>query len=82
MVWILPAQMKMRMLLQELWLQPIDWDTPLNKETRDPFLQFIIELENVASVTIPRWTGYLKGTSLDLIGFSDAAGSVMQRSLT
>ena len=62
-----------KLLLQDLWCQKIDWDTPLETETRAEWLHFRETLCNLPKIQVPRYLGVAEGDQWILHGFSDAS---------
>jgi hypothetical protein len=73
--WVLPVSMKMRVILQDLWIKPYEWDTPLEDIECGKFKDYINEVKYLTDINIPRWKGTNQCSKLDLVGFSDASGS-------
>jgi hypothetical protein len=71
--WALPVVMLLRMLIQELWLEQLEWDEPISKNQRSKFDKCLNSYPLLQNIAIPRWTGSIKGSSIELIGFSDAS---------
>jgi hypothetical protein len=71
--WILPVVMKFRMLVQELWLQGLDWDDHIEGKTRKKIDKCIENIHELRSISIPRWTENSYNSAIELIGFSDAS---------
>jgi hypothetical protein len=65
--------MKFRMLVQELWLQGLDWDDQIDGKTRKKIDKCIENIHELRSISIPRWTGNSYNSAIELIGFSDAS---------
>lgn len=63
-----------KIFMQKLWLEKLDWDTPLNKPLRDEWLKFVNNLITLNKLRIYRHL-FLAKTIVDcqLHGFSDAS---------
>ena len=73
--WFSPSTIKVKILLQKLWEQKIDWDDLVPTHIRDAWLKWRSELHLLSKKHIPRCY-YSKKTSqtvLELHGFSDAS---------
>lgn len=66
--------MTVRILLQDLWLQELGWDSILNESTSKSFKRFFTQTPILKQIRIPRWSGNIAGSTIELIGFSDASG--------
>lgn len=73
--WFSPAIIKMKILLQQLWEQRIDWDDVVPEQIRDSWMQWRTELDLLSTKHIPRC--YYSKTShisvIELHGFCDAS---------
>lgn len=49
-----PIIIKAKILMQELWLQKIEWDTQLPQALRDKWNNFIAELPDINNILVPR----------------------------
>lgn len=65
---LLPVIMLMRILLQ------VDWDEQVDDSIKKDFQKCISSLGLLRQVSIPRWTGMVKGAKYELIGFCDGSG--------
>lgn len=66
------------MILQELWLLKTDWDEPLTPDISQRWKTFRLELQEVPRLSIPRWLGVTRSTTLvEIHGFSDASNVAM-----
>uniref|UniRef100_A0ABD2WYZ5 Integrase catalytic domain-containing protein n=1 Tax=Trichogramma kaykai TaxID=54128 RepID=A0ABD2WYZ5_9HYME len=71
--WIAPVLISMKIFMQSLWLLTKEWDTPLPASEVERWRAFERDLQVLATIVIPRWTGILSGTYLELHGFADAS---------
>lgn len=71
--WIAPAIIKMKILLQSLWLTGLSWDDPLPPSIATEWNQFRIQLPFIEKVHINRWIHTTKNTNFQLQGFCDAS---------
>ena len=73
--WFSPSTITVKILLQRLWEQRIDWDDPVPTHIRDAWFQWRSELHLLSERHIPRCY-FDKAThlsSIELHGFSDAS---------
>jgi hypothetical protein len=80
--WISPVIVRAKFLLQDLWLEKSDWDSPLSTPLLQCWLQLVASLEPLPVIRIPRWTHL----SLDIPGaelhaFCDASTRAYAASL-
>ncbi|RYE12986.1 MAG: hypothetical protein EOP45_21950 [Sphingobacteriaceae bacterium] len=71
--WCAPISISAKSLLQTLWRENVDWDTPVDQKFVTKWQKIKSELHLVASVQIPRWVNYTPGDIMELHGFCDAA---------
>ncbi|CAB0031154.1 unnamed protein product [Trichogramma brassicae] len=71
--WISPVLITLKIFMQSLWLLTKEWDTPLPDAEIEKWRAFEVDLQELPSVTIPRWNGYMPGTHIELHGFADAS---------
>ena len=73
--WFAPATVRMKILLQRLWEQNIDWDDPVPAGIGELWARWMKELPTLASKSIPRchFPREAKVTSMQVHGFSDAS---------
>ncbi|XP_071579667.1 uncharacterized protein [Temnothorax nylanderi] len=69
-----PVTIRAKMLLQELWLEKIDWDEPLTPLLRHRWTQF---RKDLSRITVPRWLGLAPSAHIEIHGFSDASQLAM-----
>lgn len=65
-----PTIIKLKLFLQELWEKDMDWDDPLSNDDRETWIELTKDLNELATVQIPRFIGNEKS---QLIGFCDAS---------
>ncbi|XP_014209356.1 uncharacterized protein LOC106640009 [Copidosoma floridanum] len=71
--WLAPIIIVAKLILQELWLHQLDWDTSLNDDLSQHWLTFNQHLRGVEDLSIPRWPGILLNQIWHLHGFYDAS---------
>lgn len=70
---ILPVVMLFRILIQALWYQNAGWDDEIDPSTRLKFHNIVSSLHLINQIRIPRWTGSVQASQIELVGFSDAS---------
>lgn len=59
--------------MQELWAIRLDWDNELPDNLKSRWNKFAQQIENVKTISIPRWFGTSASDfAIELHGFSDA----------
>lgn len=72
--WAAPVIISAKLLMQDLWLQKIDWDDPIPNSLLSKWENYYRDLPKLATARIPRWTGVLRNRSaIELHGFLDAS---------
>ena len=71
--WISPITVTAKILMQDLWIQKCDWDTPLPTDLRERWYAYCKSLSDLPSLAIDRWLGASIGRSYQIHGFSDAS---------
>lgn len=61
------------MLLQQLWLHKLSWDQPVPPKLLKSWLKLRGELNQLDTITVPRWIHTSKATTCELHGFCDAS---------
>jgi len=73
-VWAAPVVVVAKILIQELWLAKLEWDSPLPPELHDRWTAYSDTLSNLEIIRIPRWTGRSRNNvGLEIHGFADAS---------
>ena len=52
--WLGPIVIKIKIMLQKLWVQGLGWDDTLSTENRDECIEMIADLKHLAKLTLPR----------------------------
>ena len=75
--WFCPSIILIKILLQQLWEQKIDWDDVVPSSIKDVWLQWRSELKLLGTVCIPRYYFPKQGkvSAVELHGFCDASES-------
>lgn len=72
--WLAPCTVKAKILMQKLWLLPIDWDDKVPIDIETNWLKFRDQLNTCSEIQIPRWIGYSsKNETISIHGFADAS---------
>lgn len=72
--WMLPVIMLLRMMIQGLWMQKLDWDDKIEETIVKKFQKIIDQLHRLREIRIPRWFGSSANAEMEIVGFSDASG--------
>lgn len=73
--WLAPVIVKVKILLQELWKEELEWDDILSGSILKEWLKLRQDLTNLETIKIPRWVGYHYGIKAQIHGFCDASES-------
>ncbi|XP_061387580.1 uncharacterized protein LOC133322632 [Musca vetustissima] len=68
-----PIVIRCKILLQELWVQNIGWDDPLNDHLKALWLQIKEDLSYIHQVEVPRYVLTLSNRHGEIHGFADAS---------
>ncbi|XP_024869854.1 uncharacterized protein LOC112453358 [Temnothorax curvispinosus] len=72
--WASPIVISAKILMQELWLQKLEWDTPIPEDLLTRWTDYSTDLCKINDVRIPRWTGMHRNMiGVELHGFADAS---------
>ncbi|XP_071050711.1 uncharacterized protein [Onthophagus taurus] len=72
--WLSPLITSAKILMQELWIQHLDWDDILPIELKIRWNNLRKEFSKINTIRIPRWIGTSsRATSIELHGFADAS---------
>ncbi|CAB0018567.1 unnamed protein product, partial [Nesidiocoris tenuis] len=71
--WVSPVVFWAKSFLQELWLQGMDWDTPLPADLRSRWAAYAGQLPKLEEVAIPRLCVPARCTSVQFVGMCDAS---------
>ncbi len=75
---ISPVVIKAKILLQQLWLEKLDWDDQLCPDTVNQWTKFREDISKLTELRIPRWINLQANSySVQLHGFSDASQLAM-----
>ena len=68
--YLTPTTVKMRLFLQNLWIQEKGWEYQLENEDIETWQKVIAEIKELSTISVPRYIG---GENPQLICFSDAS---------
>ena len=68
--YLTPATIKMRLFLQNLWIQEKGWDDQLKNEGIEKWQKIIAEMKELSTISVPRHIG---GENPQLLCFCDAS---------
>lgn len=68
-----PVIIVAKMYIQRLWLEQLDWDTPVPTTILNEWLTYRHDLRKLEAIRIPRWVGLRPGVLAHLHGFCDAS---------
>ncbi|CAL1671717.1 unnamed protein product [Lasius platythorax] len=72
--WAAPVVISAKLLMQDLWLQKLDWDEPVPSTVLSRWENYYQGLPKLITLRIPRWTGRMSNHSTaEIHGFSDAS---------
>ncbi|XP_061400735.1 uncharacterized protein LOC133336443 isoform X2 [Musca vetustissima] len=71
--WLTPVTITAKLFIQQLWIQQLDWDIPLNGKLSDDWKKFAYSLHVIKNVKIPRWFQIAPVSGVELHGFADAS---------
>ena len=70
--WISPVLIQFSVFFQDLWIDGLDWDTPLSVEFSQTWETLKRQLDGLEEVKMPRWVGSSSEITWSLHGFADA----------
>ncbi|XP_075157847.1 uncharacterized protein LOC142231112 [Haematobia irritans] len=73
--WIAPIVIRSKILMQQLWLEGLDWDDVLSSDSLAKWKNLVSDLNHIDSVSIPRWLQYCPSDTIEIHGFCDASQS-------
>lgn len=75
---IAPVLIQAKIILQEIWLAKLDWDETLPLILQDRWFNFRTRLQELESLSKPRWLGLLSSDErVEIHGFVDASNLAM-----
>ncbi|XP_059222665.1 uncharacterized protein LOC131996772 [Stomoxys calcitrans] len=73
--WLAPIVVVAKLVMQQVWLDKIDWDDALKSITLINWQNFVKNSGAIESVKIPRWIRFTPGSKVEVHGFCDASES-------
>ncbi|XP_025263150.1 uncharacterized protein LOC112637495 [Camponotus floridanus] len=72
-----PVIIKAKIIIQELWSVKLAWDDPLPSPMSNRWTVFVEQLQEMPSLSFPRWLDYKSDHHIELYGFCDASQQTM-----
>ncbi|XP_059224869.1 uncharacterized protein LOC131997670 [Stomoxys calcitrans] len=73
--WLAPIVVVAKLVMQQVWLDKIDWDDALKPITLINWQNFVKHTKAIESVKVPRWIHFTPGSQVEVHGFCDASES-------
>lgn len=71
--WISPIIISAKSLLQTLWREKVDWDSPVDERFVNKWQKIKSEFNLISTLQIPRWVNFKPNDIVELHGFCDAS---------
>lgn len=71
--WLAPIIVVAKLIMQQVWLDKINWDDPLKSVALISWQTFVKNSLSIESVKIPRWVQFTTSCYIELHGFCDAS---------
>ncbi|XP_065356169.1 uncharacterized protein LOC135950561 [Calliphora vicina] len=71
--WLAPIVIRAKMLMQQLWLEHLEWDEDVSSESLQKWNSLVRDLSHIETISIPRWLQYTPSDEIQIHGFSDAS---------
>ncbi|XP_075162851.1 uncharacterized protein LOC142235484 [Haematobia irritans] len=71
--WITPVIIQAKILMQQLWLEGLQWDEEVGSDTLEKWNSIIAHLPLIEDISIPRWIQYMPSDTIQIHGFSDSS---------
>ncbi|XP_014216260.1 uncharacterized protein LOC106645024 [Copidosoma floridanum] len=71
--WLAPMIVVAKIIMQDLWIDKVDWDAPTTQSLQARWLQFRANLSDVPRIRILRWINIKENDDWQLHGFADAS---------
>ncbi|XP_059221144.1 uncharacterized protein LOC131995885 [Stomoxys calcitrans] len=71
--WITPVIIRAKILMQQLWLEGLDWDSPISEESHLTWEGLMKDFSHIIDLRIPRWIRYMPSDRVQIHGFADAS---------
>ncbi|XP_059217646.1 uncharacterized protein LOC131994782 [Stomoxys calcitrans] len=73
--WVAPIVIRSKVLMQQFWLEGVNWDETLSTESQNKWDALVSDLSHIDSISIPRWLQYNPTDMVEIHGFCDASQS-------
>ncbi|XP_058978855.1 uncharacterized protein LOC131802550 [Musca domestica] len=73
--WLAPVVVVAKLIMQQIWLDKIDWDDQLKPITQMNWNNFVKNSKDIEYLRVPRWIQYTLDGSVEIHGFCDASES-------
>ncbi|XP_075150765.1 uncharacterized protein LOC142224874 [Haematobia irritans] len=73
--WLAPVVIVAKLVMQQIWLDKVDWDDTLKPVTLMNWKNFVKHSAAVELVKIPRWINFTPQSNVEIHGFCDASES-------
>lgn len=70
---IAPIVITAKIFIQTLWRHSLDWDEPVPHQLMSEWENFMISVNDISEIRIPRWLQMTGTSSIELHGFCDAS---------
>ena len=71
--WMIPVIVKLRLLIQSLWVNELGWDDNIDPITKQAFEKCLHNIKLLNEIKIPRWLHTTDNNIMELVGFCDAS---------
>ena len=71
--WLTPVVLVAKIIMQDLWILKIDWDSQLPEEIRKRWQDYCSSLVDVTLLSVDRWLGTVPNSRCVIHGFADAS---------
>ncbi|XP_055909426.1 uncharacterized protein LOC129944194 [Eupeodes corollae] len=68
-----PIIIRAKILLQQLWIDKVDWDASIPQNIDIEWRQFMIDLHSIQNLSVPRFVFVENKTNYQIHGFADAS---------
>lgn len=72
--WTAPVTVVGKIIMQSLWSEKLGWDDYLSAELSNRGFEYLSQLPNLETLSVPRWTNFAHDSqTVEIHGFSDAS---------
>lgn len=71
--WLAPIIITAKILMQQMWLDRIQWDEPIKPLALQKWLKFITNFDKINLISIPRWIKFSPSNVVQIHGFCDSS---------